>query len=295
MVESPPIPTLIPLYFTRENFQYEFDSLKTNDIQNENLFPISKVRFCQKSPRSYNALIPAFLLASKFILEMPQTFTMVIARKATEEDYVTKDDIGPRDSSEIRKVIRSIIPNIDIDPDMFERSEEYAMTYLECSKGLDLLMLDSKLITAVLSPSISSVTKKLALFTIAFLLCHGLAHILEFRSIRKSKLMASGQPFPSPPGFTCMEVGSAWELRTFGAVLTPVCFIKDDLSTILGFAARSASWNNHYMAVSNECISQLLLQSFWDTNPKSARIPFQPIMGSVLMKSSPMERETETW
>lgn len=281
MAESfvlPRVPATIPLYFTLDNFQYDFDSFSMVDLQNENLFPISKIRFSQKSSRPYKALEPAFLLASKFILELPQTFAMVIARRAAKENYVTEDDILPRDSDEIQKVIRSIIPDVDIDPDMSERSEEYAMTYLESSKGKDLLTLDSHLITAVLNPANSLMSKRLALFTIAFLLCHELAHILEFRCIRQSRFTASGQPHPSPPGLTCMEVGSAWEIRTFGAVLTPVCFKKGDLSSILGCVARSSSWNYHYMAVPNEWVSRLFQQSFWNTNPKSAQIPFQSII-----------------
>ncbi|KAL9120365.1 MAG: hypothetical protein Q9187_003082 [Circinaria calcarea] len=194
----------VPLYFSVGDFDYENSLSTMADLGNENLFPVSRVRFA-KSTTLYNELSPAFLLASRMLLGLPQTFAMVIERKTTKQDYVEEEDVVPKQSDDIRNIIRSVIPDIDIDPDMSARPEEYAMTYLDPSKAHDLVVLDSNLVKAVRDPGTTRCRKTAALFTIAVLVCHEIAHILEFRSVRKGKLMPSGEPYQSPPGITCTE------------------------------------------------------------------------------------------
>jgi hypothetical protein len=134
-----------------------------------------------------------------------------------------------------------MIPDLGIDPDMAERSEEYAMTYLQPSQETDLVRLNSKLLTVVLSPFASLLSRRMALFSIAFLISHEFAHILEFRSIRKKQFMINEESYLSPLGITCMEVGTVWEIRTCGAKITNTCFASEDLLTAFGFCARSSA------------------------------------------------------
>ncbi len=281
--QPPPFPTDTSPYFSPADFgypKYESSIPTGTDLKNENLFPISKVRFASKSPSVYSKLEPALLLASRMILEMPQTFSMVIERKQSKHDYIEEDDIVPRDSQAIRSIVRSFAPEIDIDPEMSARSVEYAMTYLEPSKPHDLVLLDYNLIRAVRDIGASHRRRTVVLFTTAVLLCHEMAHILEFRSIRKGELAPSGEPYQSPPGITCTEVGAARETRMFGGVIRPICEIEGDLSTIIGLAARSQSWNGHAMAIKNDWIVQLFFESFWVSEPQTLRVPYQPILST---------------
>ena len=112
----------------------------------------------------------------------------------------------------------------------------------------------------------------------AVLLCHEISHVLEFRCIREAKCMASGLPFPSSPGATCTEVGSAWELRVFGGTIWPICHDPGNLSIILEIAVRSQSWNSYYMAITMDWISLLFTETFWSSSPQRLRVPFVPIM-----------------
>ena len=264
------------------------------DLTNENLFPISKVRFAEKSPGLYDELKPAFLLASRMILYIPQSYAMVIKRIEREilkGDYVGEDDIVQRDAEDIINIIRSFIPHIDIDPDMSARSEEYAMTYLDPSQEHDLVVLDAKLIKAITDPCTTRCRKTAALFTIALLVCHEIAHILEFRSVQKGVLDPSGKPFESPPGLTCADAGSAWEYNVFNGVISPICYTEGDLSTILGLSARSQFWNGNFMAISNQWISELFLETFW-ISTNSLRPPYQPIL-SVSARCGPSSLDDE--
>jgi hypothetical protein len=183
----PQIPKPANIYFNIEDFDYNMDSLQAIDLGGENLFPRSKVKISRKSVGLYQAIEPALLLASQIILQFPQTYAMMIARRTSKEDYVTKEDITFTTSDDTRHMIRSMNPDLNIDPDMSERSEEYAMTYLHSSQESDLVRLNSKLLTVVLSSSASILSKRMTLFSIAFLMCHQLVHILEFTSIRKNQ------------------------------------------------------------------------------------------------------------
>ena len=290
----PRTPMDIPLSFSINAFDYESSVPTGTDLKNENLFPATKLRFAANSPLMYGKLEPALLLASRMLLGMPQTFSMFIERKKSESGYVEEEDIVPRDSDYIRGVIRSFIPDIDIDPDMSKRSEEYAMTYLQPIGSHDLLLLDYSLVEAIRDPWLADRRKTAALFFMAVLICHEMAHILEFRSIRGGQLGTSGEAYQSAPGITCTEVGAAWERKMFGGVIRPVCYNEEYLSTILGLSARSSSWNDNVMAVKNDWVSRLFFESFWVSEPKTLRIPYQPVLSiSTRCTLSDLDKEDE--
>jgi hypothetical protein len=269
----------LPDLFEIEDFDFDTSSLLATDIDGENLFPQATIRFAKKA-RTFQAIQPALLLASRIILHFPQNFAMFIARRSNISDYVTREDIVPTSSEAIISIIRSVIPDIDVDSDMSKRTEKYAMTYLQPSQSKDLIMLDARLIVAVMSPSFTPLCKTMALFVLAVCICHNIAHVLEFRCIRGGKLNDDQEPFQTPPGITCMEAGSAWEEKTFGGVISPVTFNKNDLATTIGCCSRSASWNFNYMVVSVDFVSRLLTKPFWDNNPVNLTIPFTPKLAS---------------
>ncbi len=254
-------------------------SLLAMNIDGENLFPQATIRFAKKA-QTFQAIQPALLLASRIILHFPQNFAMFIARRSNISDYVTREDIVPTSSEAIISIIRSVIPDIDVDSDMSKRTEQYAMTYLQPSQSKDLIMLEARLIVAVMSPSFTPLCKTMALFVLAVCICHNIAHVLEFRCIRGGKLNDDQEPFQTPPGITCMEAGSAWEENTFGGIISPVAFSKNDLFTTIGCCSRSVSWNFNYMVVSVDFVLRLLTKPFWDNNPVNLTIPFTPKFAS---------------
>jgi hypothetical protein len=78
-----------------------------------------------------------------------------------------------------------------------------------------------------------------ALFTIAILIGHQMAHILEFRCVHQGKVGADGQPIDTPLGATCGEAGTAWERKVFGGKIHPICQKEGELSTLRGIGSRS--------------------------------------------------------
>lgn len=286
------VPYPIPSCFNANDFLGPPEPNLTTDLDNDNLFPIDRVRFASRNPRSYEAIKPAFLLASLYITRYPQSFAMFISRKETNTDYVSYEDVQYRNPTEITSIIKSVIPYIDIG----DSESDYAVAYLEEHNGHDLVAIDSKLVMLAMHRLTDPLVKFLALFMIAFLLCHELAHVLEFRIIREKKCLPSGDPFPSPPGITCGEVGVAWEMQFFGAALTPISAIDDDLNYIIGFAARSSAWNFGYMAVSNSWILQLFKKSFWsgDFDEKSVKIPFQPVLAVFPREGQSLKNEDKS-
>lgn len=104
-----------------------------------------------------------------------------------------------------------------------------------------------------------------------------MAHILEFRILRKKGLQASGAAFLTPPGVTCREAGVAWEVRALGGTITPVCAADYDFFTQIGLALRSAAWNLYHMAIPNKWIRAVLLKEHWNTQPDPLHIPFNSV------------------
>lgn len=109
---------------------------------------------------------------------------------------------------------RNYLPDIDLDPDMSGGGEEYGMTLLRPTEEKDLIVVDYALIKAVLDKE-SGKRRTIALAYIAILICHNMAHVLEFRFIKNGYFRDDGKAFETPPGLTCTEAGTSWERNTF--------------------------------------------------------------------------------
>ena len=210
--------------------------------------------------RVYSALMPSFLLASRIILSKPQTFNLFVARKC-HQGFVETEDIIHLELETLISRIRECIPNVDMDPDMSARGEEYGMTQLLPNEERDLLLIDYTLIKAVLGGE-SGKKRTTALAYIAILLCHELAHVLEFRCIRNGSFREDGEPFASPPGLTCTEAGISWEKNTFGGSISPI-FFGSDLISIIGLSVQSSKWRYLQMPLSYAWINDLFNENFW--------------------------------
>lgn len=252
----------MPISFGPESFSTPSDDQVQNiyNLANENLFPKERVMFSRRN-RVYSALMPSFLLASRIILSKPQTFNLFVARKC-HQGFVEQEDIIHLDPETLISKIRDYIPNIDLDPDMAARGEEYGMTQLMPSAERDLLLIDYALIKAVLDKGSGKRRTTTALAYIAILLCHELAHVLEFRFIRKGSFREDGEPFESPPGLTCTEAGISWEKNTFGGSISPVS-PGSDLMSIIGLSIQSSKWRYLHMPLSYAWINGLFNENFW--------------------------------
>ena len=123
---------------------------------------------------------------------------------------------------EIIQSIQRVIPDIDFDPDMDSNSSSFTITSLFPELPLDLIDVDYNILR-LLENSASHHSQKIAgLVFLAVLLSHELAHVLEFRNIRRTKLQSDRQLFQTPAGITCREAGTAWEIRAFGGRIYPV-------------------------------------------------------------------------
>lgn len=126
----------------------------------------------------------------------------------------------------------------------------------------DLVTIDYTLIKLVIDKETGTKRTTVALAYIAILLCHELAHVLEFRSIRKAQLGDDGEAFETPPGITGTEAGTSWETRVFGGSISPVS-IGSDLRYITGLSIQSFRWRYLNMAMHFEWISRLFDENFW--------------------------------
>jgi hypothetical protein len=175
----------------------------------------------------------------------------------------------PKD--EVIACIKSVLPDIDFDPDMSVNASSFAETRLLPDSKTDLIVLDYNLVR--LLKSTSSHSQKLSgLLYLAVLIGHELAHTLEFRSIRKGKLVSGDKPFRTPPGVTGREAGTAWETRAFGGKIFPVCEVENVLRDIRGLCIGSSSWNFDMMKANGAWIRQLFKEQHWVTEQR----PLQP-------------------
>lgn len=208
----------------------------------------------------YAQIMPSLLLASRIILDEPQSFNVFIARRA-HQGTVEEDDVIPLGPDELINIISSHIPDLDFDPDMAQRGEEYGMTHLRPNEPRDLMTIDYTLIKSVIDKETGAKRTNAALAYIAILLCHELAHVLEFRSIRNSQFRDDGEAFETPPGITGTEAGTSWKTRVFGGSISPVS-IGFDLAFITGLSIQSFRWRYLHMAMEFEWISRLFDENF---------------------------------
>lgn len=274
----PQVAEQIPMSFkVSDLFDPNFDLVNVwPDLTNENLFDKEKCRFSGKGG-FYEAIEPALRLASRIIISYPNHYAPFITR-STNCEFVREEDVPAASPDTLLRSIRAVIPYIDIDEDMYERMDEWAMTALEPNQDRDVVLLDFKLLENCKREWVPIFQKYISWVTLALLLCHQMAHILEFRIVRKKSLHASGAAFLTPPGVTCREAGVAWEVRALGGTITPVCAKDHDFSSKIGLSLRSAAWNFYHMAISNKWIRAVFSEEHWNTEPNPLHIPFNPVL-----------------
>ena len=246
------------------------------NLTNENLFDKKKCRFGKKGG-FYEAIEPALRLASRIILSHPNHYAPFITRSGSS-DFVREEDVPDAPTDVLLSLIRASIPFIDIDEDMYERRDEWAMTLLDPGQDRDIVLFDFKLLENCKREWVPIFQKYISWVTLALLLCHEMAHILEFRIVRKKCLHASGAAFLTPPGVTCREAGVAWEVRALGGTFSPVCAKDHDFSSQIGLSLRSAAWNFYHMAISNKWIRAVFSEEHWNMEPNPLHIPFNPVL-----------------
>lgn len=274
----PQVSEQIPMSFKGSDlFDPNFDVENVwPDLTNENLFDKEKCRFSGKGGY-YEAIEPALRLASRIILSYPTHYAPFITR-SENCDFVHEEDVPVAPTDTLLNLIRPVIPFIDMDEGMYERRDEWAMTSLEPTEDRDVVLLDFKLLRNCKAEWVPIFQKYVSWVTLALLLCHEMAHVLEFRIVRKKSLQASGAAFLTPPGVTCREAGVAWEIRALGGTIKPVCATEYDFSSQIGLALRSAAWNFYHMAIPNKWIRAILSEEHWNTKPNPLHIPFNPVL-----------------
>lgn len=208
------------------------------NLTNENLFDKKKCRFSGKGGY-YEDIKPAIRLASRIILSYPTYYAPFITR-SENFDFVRDEDVPIATKDALLSLIRPVIPFIDMDEGMYEKRGEWAMTSLEPNDDRDVVLLDFKLLRNCKAEWVPIFQKYVSWATLALLLCHEMAHVLQFRIVRKKSLQASEAAFLTPPGVTCREAGVAWEVKALGGTITPVCATDCDFSSQIGLALRSA-------------------------------------------------------
>lgn len=109
-------------------------------------------------------------LASRIILNDPQSFNVFIARRA-HQGTVEEEDVIELGPDELINIIRCHIPDLDFDPDIAQRGEECGMTHLLPNEPRDLVTIDYTLIKLVIDKETGTKRTTVALAYIAILLC----------------------------------------------------------------------------------------------------------------------------
>lgn len=177
------------------------------------------------------------------------------------EGFIEEEDIIALKPDILVSKIRPYISDIDLDPDMSSRYDEHGIPCLRPNEERDMIVLDYALIKAVLDKE-SGKRRTTALAYIAILICHEMAHVLEFRFIRKGSRRDDGKAFETPPGITCAQVGTSWERITFGGSISPVS-PGSDLMSIIGLSIQSSWWRYLHMSITYSWINGLFDETFW--------------------------------
>lgn len=247
--------------FGPDSFKTIVDASLSNlcNLQNENLFPPEHVLFSNRKSL-YAQILPSLLLASRIILDEPQSFNVSIARRA-HQGTVEEEDVIELRPDEYINIIRCHIPDLDFDPDIAQRGEECGMTHLRPNEPRNLMTIGYTLIKPVIDKETGTKRTSVALAYIAILLCHELVHVLEFRSIRNAQFKDDSEAFETPPGITGTEAGTFWETRVFGGSISPVS-IGSDLRYITGLSIQSFRWRYLHMTMDFEWIRRLFDENF---------------------------------
>ncbi|PGG95882.1 hypothetical protein GX51_08089, partial [Blastomyces parvus] len=256
------------------DYPHEFCSL-----QIENLFPRARfLMLCKQTPvtdRTYKLIEPALLLASRIIIQHWASLRIFVRRQhhCPTEAWLDTNEELELSKDEVICQVKNVMPDIDFDPEMEMNSCSFAQTTLRPNVTSDLIVLDYNLIRLLKDRALRDSQKLAGLFFLAVLLCHELAHVLEFRCIHEGKLRPDGEPFETPPGITCREAGTGWETRAFGGRIYPVCAAENSLLQIRGICIKSSAWNFEMMKVNESWIHQLFSDKHWIMDTHHLRPP----------------------
>ncbi|OJD15153.1 hypothetical protein AJ78_04578 [Emergomyces pasteurianus Ep9510] len=249
-------------------------------LEVENLFPRAKFPMLREESlvtnHVYSLLEPALLLASRMIIQRWESFQIFIKRRPnnpTTEEWLDSDNELELSQNEVISRVKSVMPQIDFHPDLETNSNTFAQTTLHPEATSDSIVLDYNLIRILRDRGSKDSQRLAALFFISVLLCHELAHVLEFRCIREGRLRPDGESFETPPGITCREAGTGWETRAFGGRIYPVCKADMSLLLIRGICIRSSAWNYEMMKLNENWIRQLFSEEHWARNAHPLRPP----------------------
>lgn len=273
-----------PFGFSDEDFVIEsYDEYPSGfrDLQNENLFPKSKFPMFRGKDTSaaaqnaYESIQPALLLLSRIIIQCWESFTVFVRRQRPglfpPDEFLDADTELALSKDETIGYIKNVIPDIEFNPDRHYYYSNSAAVFAEtvlCPKAAsDRISVDYNIVRLLRDPTCSHSRKLAGLVFLAVLLGHGLAHVLEFRSIRGGQLLRSdddGEPL-NTPGVTCREAGTAWETRAFGGRIYPICGVENSLVNMRGLCISSNAWNFDMMKANEKWIRELFRESHWTT------------------------------
>ncbi|EGC47131.1 conserved hypothetical protein [Histoplasma capsulatum var. duboisii H88] len=277
------------------DYPHDFCSLEI-----ENLFPRAIFPMLLKKTRvadtAYTLIEPALLLASRIIIQRWESFRIFVRRQHRNptEGWLDSDGELELSKDEVISWVKNVIPNIDFDPEMEPNSRPFAETSLRPDAASDLIVLDYNLIRLLRNPGHRDSQKLVGLFFLAVLLCHELAHILEFRCIHGGKLRPDGEPFETPPGITCREAGTGWETRAFGGRIHPVCEEENDLFKIRGICIHSSAWNFEMMKVNESWIRRLFSEEHWIVDTHPLRPPIDVYVRHAFLEDELIEKHLES-
>ena len=239
------------------------------NLENENLFPRIKFPMLRKQINIanyiYSIIEPTLLLSSCIIIQRWESFQKFVRHHdqlPSTAGWLGSDlesDDEPKQSKEKDEVInqiKTVIPEIDFDPDMRLNSHSYAQTILLPSRSSDLIVLDYNFIRLLRNDNQQHSQKLATLFFLAVLLGHHLAHVLEFRFVYKD---ISHTEFPTAID-TNPEAGIDWETHTFGGRIYPICEMPYSLTNMHGICIKS---NAKMMKVNESWIHQLFSEKYW--------------------------------
>ena len=244
-------------------------------LQIENLFPRARFQMLRKDTpvanNVYTLIEPALLLSSRIIIQCWESLRIFVRRQPhiPAEGWLDSDGELELSKDEVIGEVKNVLPDIDFDPDMKQNSCSFAQTTLRPNAASDSIVIDYNLIRLLRDHGSRDSQRLAALFFLAVLLCHELAHVLEFRCVREGRLRPDGEPFETPPGITCREAGTGWETRAFGGRIYPVCKAENSLLQIRGICVNSSAWNFEMMKVNESWIRRLFSEEHWimDTHP----------------------------
>ena len=224
-------------------------------LQNENLFSVirmparpSKVKNPNDTLHRFRCIEPALLLASRILLDCWPTFRPYIRRK------VSPDDSSALSETEVLIAIRKVIPIIEFIAGKFQKGSMMGSTdtlYGPRSKT-DRLLIDYAFVGVLMSPNALHSQKLAALVYIAVLICNGMAHILEYRTIFGGRNQLNLRVLTS-------KAGEAWEEEAFGGMVKPMC-IENNKRRMRGLMIHYG-WE--IMNVDCQHIRKLMTEQHW--------------------------------